>query len=76
LRDAIQRRAFPCAAVVVGYRGELVWQTAVGRFTYNDSSPAVSADTVFDLASVSKVVATTAMAMILYERGRFELDAR
>ncbi len=74
LREAIQHRAFPGAAAAVSYRGEL-WETCVGRFRYDESSPVVAAKTVFDLASVSKVVATTAMAMILHERGKFELDA-
>src|SRR5205085_11624669 len=39
------------------------------------ASPAVNADSVFDLASVSKAVATTTMAMILYERGLLDLQA-
>jgi serine-type D-Ala-D-Ala carboxypeptidase len=45
-----------------------------GRFSYDPDSPQVTAETIFDLASVSKVVATTAMAMILYERGLLDLD--
>ena len=48
---------------------------AFGRFTYEESSPAVTVATVFDLASVSKVVATTTMAMILYQRGLIDLEA-
>jgi CubicO group peptidase (beta-lactamase class C family) len=48
---------------------------AMGHFTYEASSPAVSQESIFDLASVSKVVATTSMAMILYERGLLDLDA-
>lgn len=55
-------------------RGKLVAGKAVGRFTYEENSPAVTAETIFDLASVSKVVATTVMAMILYERGLLDLD--
>jgi serine-type D-Ala-D-Ala carboxypeptidase len=42
---------------------------------YDDASPLASLESVFDLASISKVVATTTMAMILYERGRLDLDA-
>jgi CubicO group peptidase (beta-lactamase class C family) len=48
---------------------------AFGRFTYDVSSPSVISDTTFDLASVSKVVATTTMAMILYDRGLLDLEA-
>jgi len=47
---------------------------AFGHFTYGPDSPQVTPATLFDLASVSKVVATTAMAMILYERGLLDLD--
>jgi CubicO group peptidase (beta-lactamase class C family) len=47
---------------------------AMGRFTCDASSTAVSTASIFDLASVTKVAATTAMAMILYERGVLDLE--
>ncbi len=75
LAQAIEARAFPCCSLAVNYRGELVAHKALGQFTYEPSSPAVEADSLFDLASVTKVVATTAMAMILYERGVLDLEA-
>ena len=46
-----------------------------GHFTFDSSSPEVTISTIFDLASVTKVVATTTMAMILYERGVLDLEA-
>ncbi len=46
----------------------------LGHFTYSRCSRAIKADTVFDLASVTKVVATTAACKLLYDRGVFELD--
>ena len=46
-----------------------------GRFTYDTGGPEVTADTVFDLASLTKVLATTTMAMLLFERGVLELEA-
>ena len=75
LQEAITRAAFPAASVAVTYQGQLVALKAFGRFTYEPDSPAVTVATVFDLASVSKVVATTTMAMILYERGLIDLEA-
>jgi CubicO group peptidase (beta-lactamase class C family) len=75
LQQAIADRAFPGAAVSVLHRGKLVALKGVGRFTYETSAPAVLADTIFDLASVSKVVATTPIAMLLYERGQLDLEA-
>ncbi len=75
LDRAINERVFPGAVTAVTYRGELVLLHAAGRFTYDQSSPAVTADTIYDLASVSKVAATTLMAMILHERGVLDLNA-
>jgi CubicO group peptidase (beta-lactamase class C family) len=75
LQQAITERAFPGCAVSVLHRGRLVALKGVGRFTYDASSPTVQADTIFDLASVSKVVTTTPMAMLLYERGQLDLEA-
>ncbi len=74
LRAGIAEHAFPAASVAVLSRGKLVALRGLGRFTYEAASPEVTAQTIFDLASVTKVVATTAMAMILYERGLLDLD--
>lgn len=74
LEEAIKDRVFPCASVAITHAGKLVTLKAFGRLTYDAASPEVSTETVFDLASVTKVVATTAMAMILYERGLLDLD--
>jgi serine-type D-Ala-D-Ala carboxypeptidase len=74
-RVAIHRRAFPGAALAVVHRGSLVAWRGFGFFTYERNSPTVESDTVFDLASVTKVVATTAMAMLLHERGTLDLDS-
>jgi serine-type D-Ala-D-Ala carboxypeptidase len=74
LRVAIGDRGFPAASIAVTSRGKLVALKAFGRFTYEIDSPEVTTASVFDLASVSKVLATTAMAMILYERGLLDLE--
>ncbi len=75
LRSAIAAKAFPGAAVAVIHEGKLVTYKGFGRLTYDPASAEVQADTIFDLASVTKAVATTTMAMILYERGELELEA-
>ena len=75
LAEALEARAFPAYSLAITHRGELVAHRALGRFTYERSSPTVSNDNLFDLASLTKVVATTAMAMILYERGLLDLQA-
>ncbi|MGA2456385.1 MAG: serine hydrolase domain-containing protein [Terriglobales bacterium] len=75
LETAISARAFPACSLAVTFRGELVAHKALGRFTYDPASPAVTTASLFDLASLTKVVATTTMAMILYERGLLDLEA-
>lgn len=74
LEEAIAARAFPGCAFGVFAGGETGLLDALGRFTYDDEAPAVTAATVFDVASLTKVVATTAAAMLLQQRGRLALD--
>ncbi len=74
LRQAIAQHVFPGASVAVTHQGKLVALKAMGRFTYDPQSPEVTSASIFDLASVSKVVATTTVAMILYQRGLLDLE--
>src|SRR5277367_224534 len=74
LENARAAHAFPGCSLAVTIRGELVAHKTLGRFTYDSASPEVTAATIFDLASLTKVVATTSMAMILYERGLLDLE--
>jgi len=75
LQNAIAARAFPACSLAVTLRGELIAHHALGRFTYDPASPLVATTSIFDLASVTKVIATTTMAMILYERGLLDMEA-
>jgi CubicO group peptidase (beta-lactamase class C family) len=74
LRSGIAERAFPGASVAITHQGKLVAHKGLGHFTYDLSSPAVAAEAVYDLASVTKVVATTAVCMLLSERGQLKLE--
>lgn len=74
LEEAIAARAFPGCAFGVLASGDVVLQGALGRFTYEENAPAVAADTVYDVASLTKVVATTAAAMLLSQRGQLDLE--
>jgi CubicO group peptidase (beta-lactamase class C family) len=73
LHQAIERQAFPGAALAVAHRGALVASHGFGRFTYDAAAPAVTGETVFDIASITKAVATTTLAMILLDRGLLKL---
>jgi CubicO group peptidase (beta-lactamase class C family) len=75
LEKAIAARAFPGCSLAVTVGGKLVAHKAFGGFTYDAGSPKVTVRSIFDLASLTKVVATTAVAMILYERGLLDLEA-
>jgi CubicO group peptidase (beta-lactamase class C family) len=74
LRSGIDQRAFPGAAVAITHQGKLIAHKGLGHFTYDATSQAIAAETVYDLASVTKVIATTAACMILHDRGLFKLD--
>ncbi|SHK92237.1 glycoside hydrolase family 3 N-terminal domain-containing protein [Rhodothermus profundi] len=74
LQAAIAERAFPGAAVAIGRGPAIVWLKGYGHFTYT-SDQRVTPESVFDLASLTKVVVTTTAAMQLYEAGQLDLDA-
>ena len=76
LESAVSDRAFPGAVLAIGRRGSLVRFRAFGRLSYEPGAPEVRTDTVYDLASLTKVVATTTVAMTLVDGGRLDLDAR
>ena len=72
----IQAGGFPGAAVVVGRQGASVWQKGFGRLSWHQDGERVSASqSIYDLASLTKVVGTTTAVMILYDEGRIALDA-
>ena len=76
LLDGITEGAFPGGVLLVARGGNVRFHRAFGRFTYEPDSLPMRPDTIFDLASLTKVVATTSMAMALYEEGKLDLDGR
>ena len=76
LEAAIAARAFPGAVLAVGRGAAPVHLRAFGRLTYDAGAPEVRTDTIYDLASLTKIVVTTTLAMILVDEGRLDLDAR
>jgi CubicO group peptidase (beta-lactamase class C family) len=66
--------AFPGAVVAVGYRGKLALLAAVGHYSVDDARP-VDSTTIYDLASLTKVVGLTTVCMQLVHAGRLDLDA-
>jgi serine-type D-Ala-D-Ala carboxypeptidase len=74
LEQAVAEQAFPGAAFGVLTKNQVLALDGVGGFTYDQPTAAVTPSTVYDLASVAKVIATTSMAMLLYQRGQLSLD--
>lgn len=74
LTDAIAAHAFPGCAFGVVAGGEIELSDAMGHFTYEQDAPTVGAETVYDVASLTKVASTTAAAMLLHQRGRLDLE--
>lgn len=74
LTHGCEQRAFPGAAFAVARNSNTMLQGAVGRFTFDEGAEDVTLSTIFDIASVTKAVATTSMAMLLYERSQLNLQ--
>ena len=75
LTEGIEQRVFPGASVAITSKGALVAHAGFGHFTYEKKARAVDAESIYDIASLTKVVATTSVAMLLYERGLLDLDS-
>ena len=76
VKRGLSAGGYPGAAVVVGRRGAAAFQRGYGRLGWTTGSPLVTPEeTIYDLASLTKVVGTTTAAMILYDEGRLDLDA-
>ena len=75
IERGIKAGGYPGAAVVVGRKGAAVWEKGFGRLGWTEASGGVVAEqTIYDLASLTKVVGTTTAVMILFDEGRLRLD--
>ena len=78
VREVLQRasaeKAFPAAVVEVGDPTRTLWREAYGRLTFDEGAASTRDDTIFDLASLTKVIATAPLVMRDVERGALALD--
>ncbi len=75
VESGIHRGIYPGAVLVVGRKAGVLHQRGFGHFTWRSTSPTPSPDsTLWDLASLTKVVGTTGAIMRLVEQGRIALD--
>jgi CubicO group peptidase (beta-lactamase class C family) len=75
LEEGLQQGVYIAAGALVGLKGELEWEGYVGRLSREPESPQVTAETVFDLASLTKPLATALALMRLVDRGQIGLNA-
>lgn len=75
LDAAVQKGTFPGGVVAIGHAGKLALLEPVGRLDSAANAAAVSDDSLYDLASLTKVVATTTLAMQMVDQQRLDLDA-
>jgi CubicO group peptidase (beta-lactamase class C family) len=75
LEDAVRLRAMPAAVAEVGTRMGRLWTYAAGALTYDPDAVRTTPETIFDLASLTKVIATTSLVMGHVHAGTLALDA-
>lgn len=74
LRNAVATRACPAVVVETGTASNVEWQHTAGALTYEPDAAPARLDTVFDLASLTKVIATASLTMRAIDSGRLTLD--
>jgi CubicO group peptidase (beta-lactamase class C family) len=74
LERGLAEHAFPGAVVEVGTGREVLWRSTIGALTFDEGASRVGEDTVYDLASLTKVLATAPLVMREIERGTLGLD--
>jgi uncharacterized protein YbbC (DUF1343 family)/CubicO group peptidase (beta-lactamase class C family) len=74
IADSIRKRELPGAVVLVARNGKVVWRKAYGRRAIEPAREPMTTDTIFDVASLTKVVATTTSILILVQQGKVRLS--
>jgi len=74
INQAIAQDRLPGAVLLVGHDGQIVYRKAYGKRALVPQPEDMTLDTIFDCASLTKVVATTSSLMKLFEQGKFRLD--
>lgn len=76
VREGIQKGIYPGAVVIIGRRDSLLYARGYGHFTWSPSSPVPRPDsTLWDIASITKIVSTTSAALRLVDQDKLDLEA-
>src|SRR5205085_1459598 len=73
VRDAVDKHQVPGAVVLVGHNGHVIYRKAFGMRSLEPRRERMTVDTIFDVASLTKVIATTPCVMQLMEEGKIRL---
>ncbi len=74
VNKGINERSFPGAQLVIESHGNILLEKNFGKYTYDSDAQAVNDNSIFDLASVTKVIATTTAIMQLYDKGKLNIN--
>ncbi len=74
INNAVKDSAFPGAVVLISKDGNIKYQKAFGHYTYDEDSREVTLNTIYDLASLTKVIATTTATMICIDKNLFSIE--
>ena len=75
VQRGLEAGGYPGAAVVVGRKGYNVWSRGFGSLDWSGKRHVIADESIYDLASLTKVIGTTTAIMVLYDQGKIELDA-
>ena len=73
-KEGIQSGAYPGCQIVVAVKGSIVYQKSFGNYTYDSNSSKVSNHSLYDIASITKIAASTLMTMKLFHEQKIDLD--
>ena len=72
--SGISNNYFPGAQILIGNENNVLFEKSFGNFTYDENSRVVTEESIFDIASLTKVVATTSAVMLLYQEKKIDLN--
>ena len=75
VQRGVEAGGYPGGSVVVGRKGYAVWSRGFGTLDWTRKARVSAQESIYDLASLTKVVATTTAIMVLYDQGKLELEA-
>lgn len=74
MKSALKEKIFPGASLIIGHRNRIVYHQNFGKGTYEKDAKPIDDNSIFDIASLTKVAATTSAVMLLFDKGKINLD--